>query len=241
MKKIISSLIITAITLLLSSCLLTSAVSTAIIVSNDRRTTGEIIDDKGIEFSLFGWSNEDKKLENTHLNFMAYGKEVVVTGEVPNLATRDYVAKQVALKDFKIRKVTNEVRIAKNSGVLSRTKDSIITVKAKAAFHNQDVFNPLHIKVMTENRTVYLMGALTTREADKATKIASKVSGVERIVKLFHYLKTRPAAEIERDKQRKFAAEKKARLEAERAIIDAKTAELRRQIKILDPNGGTSF
>lgn len=241
MKKIILSLIITTGTVFLSGCLLTSAVSTVIAVSNDRRTAGEIIDDTNIEFNLFAWNNEDKALKDAHLNFMAYNKEVVVTGEVPTTATHNYITKQIPLEDFKIKKVINEVRIAKSSGLLSRTKDSIITAKTKASFYNQDVFNPLHVKIMTENRTLYLMGALTTREANKVTKIASTVDGVERVVKLFHYLKTRPTAEIERDKQRKLEAEEKQKLEAERAIIDAKKAELRRQIKALDTNGGTSF
>lgn len=241
MKKIILSLIITAGTLFSSGCLLTSTVGTTLVVSNDRRSVGEVVDDKSIEFSLFNWSNEDKTLKDTHLNFMVYNKEVVITGEVPTTTVRDYVTKQTPLKDFKIKKVINEVRIAKNSSLLSRTKDSIITAKTKALFYNQDVFNPLHVGVTTENRTIYLMGALTTREANKATKIASTINDVERVVKLFHYLKNRPIAEIERDKQRKLEAEKKEKLEAERTIIDAKKAELRRQIKALDPNGGTSF
>lgn len=241
MKKIILSLVITTGALFLSSCLLTSAVGTAIVVSNDRRTTGEVIDDTSIEFNLFAWSNEDKALKGAHLNFMSYNKEVVVTGEVPTAVVRAYVTKQTPLKDFKIKKVVNETRVAKNSSLLSRTKDSIITAKTKTLFYDQDVFNPLHVEVMTENRTVYLMGALTTREANKATKIASTVTGVTGIVKLFRYLKTRPAAEIERDKQKKLEAKKAEKLKAERAIIDAKKAELLRQINALESNGGTSF
>jgi ribonuclease HII len=32
---------------------------------------------------------------------------------------------------------------------------------------------------------------------------ASKANGVQRVVKLFHYLKTRPATEIQREKEKK--------------------------------------
>lgn len=241
MKKIILPLTIIMGALFLSSCLLTSVVSTSIVVSNDRRTAGEIIDDKSIEFSLSGWNSEDKILKDAHLNFMAYNKEVLITGEVLTVTIHNYIAKQAPLKDFKIGKVINETRVAKNSSLLSRAKDSAITVKAKALFHNQDIFNPLHVEVMTENRTVYLMGALTTREADKVTKVVSTINGVERVVKLFHYLKTRPIAEIEREKQKKLEAKRRAKFEEKRAIVEAKKAELHRQIKALDPKGGTSF
>ncbi|WP_369176819.1 BON domain-containing protein [Candidatus Thiodubiliella endoseptemdiera] len=241
MKKIILSLLITIGTLFLSGCLISSVVGTTIVVSNDRRTTGEVIDDTGIEFSLFSWSGEDKMLKDTHLNFMVYNKEVVITGEVPTVSIRNYITKQAPFKDFKIRKVTNEVRVAKNTGLVGRAKDSAITLSAKALFHNQEVFNPLHVEIMTENRTVYLMGALTAREADKATKIVSTIGGVERVVKLFHYLKARPAAEIESEKRKQLEAEKQAKLEAKRAIIKAKKEVLRRQIQALDSNSGTSF
>ncbi|BAS67113.1 BON domain-containing protein [Bathymodiolus septemdierum thioautotrophic gill symbiont] len=241
MKKIIYSLIVTASTLFLSSCLLSSALSTAIIVANDRRTTGEIVDDKSIEFNLFAWNDKENRLENAHLNFLVYNKEVLITGEVPTQAVRDYIIKQAPNKDFKIKKVIDELRIAKSSSLLSRAKDSMITIKAKALFHNQEVFNPLHIEITTENRTIYLMGDLTRREANKATKIASGISGVKRIVKLFHYLENIPAGEIARAKQKELEAERKKALEVKRATIEAKKAELRRQINALDPNGGTSF
>ncbi|MBA5249345.1 MAG: BON domain-containing protein [Gammaproteobacteria bacterium] len=207
MKKIILSLMIITSTLFLSGCLVISAVGVAIGVSSDRRTVGESIDDKGIGFSLFSWTHEDVLLKESHLNFMVYNREVLITGEVPTVALRDYITKYTPSKDFKIKRVINEVRVAKNSSLISRTQDSAITISAKASFHNQEVFNPLHIEIMTENRTVYLMGALTTREANKATKIAAAIGGVERVVKLFRYLKTRPAAEIAQEKRRQLEVE----------------------------------
>ncbi|MDC9714601.1 MAG: BON domain-containing protein [Gammaproteobacteria bacterium] len=241
MKKIILSAILITNTLLLTGCLLTSAISTTILVSNDRRSTGEVVDDNSIAFSLLAWGGENKALKNAHLNFMVYDKEVLVTGEAPTTAVYDYITVQTPLKDFKIKKVINEVRVASNTSLLSRGKDAIITGKIEALFLDQEVFNPVHIRVMTENRSVYLMGAVTMREANKATKIVAKVGGVERIVKLFHYLKNRPAAEIQREKEKKLQAEEEARIIKEREVLEAKKAELRRQIRALDPKGGTDF
>lgn len=210
MKKLI---LITVTTLFLSGCLLISAVGTALVVSNDRRTAGEILDDKGISFNLFAWNkSKDKKLKNAHFNFLVYDKKVLVTGEAPTDSVRHYIMQQVKNKDFKIRKVINEIRIAPNSSFASRAQDALITTKIELSFLDQEVFNPAHIKVTTENNTVYLMGRATSREANKATKIAASTGGVERIIKLFHYLKTRPAIEIRRDKERKAQAKKRKNL-----------------------------
>ncbi len=243
MRKIILITIIITSTLFLNSCYVTSAIGTIIMASNDRRTAGEILDDKNILFSLLTWrsSEEDKKILSANLNYMVYDTEVLVTGEVPNEDVQNYIAAQILLKDFKISKVINELRIAPNSDMLNRAKDSIITAQVKALFFNQEVFNPMHVKITTENRTIYLMGKMTSREAAKATKIASKVNGVERIIKLFHYLKTRPASEIQREKEKEAQAEKKAALVKDRKIIKAKKAELRHQIRTIELNDGTSF
>ncbi|CAC9444838.1 21 kDa hemolysin precursor [uncultured Gammaproteobacteria bacterium] len=243
MKKIILPAIIITSTLFLSSCLLSSVVSTVIVTSNDRRTAGEILDDNNISFSLLAGNTEeeDKKIKDAHLNYMVYDAEVLVTGEVPNEGIRNYVVTQIPLKDFKISRVIDELRIAPNSGILSRAKDSTITAQIEVLFLNQDVFNPIHVKVMTENRSVYLMGKVTLREANKAAKVASKANGVQRVVKLFHYLKTRPATEIQREKEKKLQAEKEARVAKKLEILEAKKAELRRQIRALDSKSGTNF
>lgn len=244
MKKYILSTLIIISTLFLNGCLLTSAISigTAIVASSDRRTAGEILDDKNISLSLLAWSAEDdNKIKDAHLNYMVYDAEVLVTGEVPNEEVRDYITKQIPLKDFKVSRVINELRVAPNSELLSRVKDSTITAQIETLFLNQEVFNPIHIRVTTENRSVYLMGKATSREVNKATKIASKADGVKRVVKLFQYLKTRPAAELQREKEKKLQAEEEAKLAKKRELIEAKKAELRRQLKALDSNSGTNF
>ncbi|SMN00246.1 21 kDa hemolysin precursor [uncultured Candidatus Thioglobus sp.] len=199
------------------------------------------MDDNSIAFSFFNWSGDDKMLENAHLNVLVHNKEVLITGEVPTIAAYNYITTQAPLQDVKIKKIINEVYIAPNSSLLSRAKDALITGEIDALFLGQQIFNPVHVKVTTENRTVYLMGSVTAREASKATKISSSVSGVKRIVKLFHYLKKRPAAEIAREKEKEAQKEQAAKLESQQVVIDAKKADLLRQIRALDPKGGTNF
>lgn len=215
MKKIILSTFIIVNTLFLAGCLPiiqgVSSLGAVITIANDRRSAGEILDDRAIYFKLFAWVNTDSALEDAHLNFMVYDKNVLITGEVSSDVLRNYAAKQAQLQGAKITRVFNELSVGPNSGLLSRAKDVTITAQAEVLFHNQEVFHPTHVRVMTENQTIYLMGAVTKREADKAVKTAVKARGVKKVVKLFNYLKTRPAAEIERDRQRELTAQKSSR------------------------------
>ncbi len=240
MKKIFLLTFLIVNSLLLTGCLpaiqSASTVGTAITVTNDRRTAGEVLDDRTIAFKLFAWPSTDVALDEAHLNFMVYDKNVLVTGEAPSDAVRNYAIKQTQLQDAKITQVFNEVTIGPSSGLLSRAKDSAITLQIEALFHDQEVFHPTHVRVMTENQTVYLMGAVTQREANSAVKTAARAKGVKKVVKLFNYLKTRPAAEIERDRQRELAEQKEIALKQKQAELDAQKAQLKQELRALGGN-----
>ncbi len=49
------------------------------------------------------------------------------------------------------------------------------------------------IKVVTENGVVYLMGIVNKGQADIAVDIARKVTGVQRVMKLFIYTNKSPS------------------------------------------------
>jgi osmotically-inducible protein OsmY len=205
-------------------------------MSNDRRSAGEIIDDKTLNFNLSNIVRKDAILEDMHINFMVYNKAVLMLGEAPSIEARDYLEKQIKQKIPKIRKFINEVSVMPNSSYLSRAKDGIITVQVDALFLDQEVFHPTHVRVITERRTVYLMGSVTKREAEHATNLATKAKNVDKVVKLFNYLLVRPAKEIERDNKRKVEAERRAELEAKKTELEAAQTALQQQINELSTN-----
>jgi len=196
------------------------------MMSNDRRSAGEILDDKTLDLNLSNIVRKDAILKDMHINFMVYNKAVLMAGESPSVEARDYLEKQLKKNAPKMKQLNNEVAVMPNSSYLSRAKDGIISVQVEALFLDQEVFHPTHVLVMTEQRTVYLMGSVTKREAEHATNLATKAKNVDKVVKLFNYLLVRPAAEIERDNKKKVEAEKKAELEAKKAELEAKKAEL---------------
>jgi len=239
-KKVILLCAFLASSFILSSCSPivqgAAAVTTVATMSNDRRSAGEILDDKNIDFKLSSIVRKDTILKDMHINFLVYNKAVLMAGEAPSAEARDYLEKQIKRNAPKMKQLINEIEVMPNSSYLSRAKDGIITVQIETLFLNQEVFHPTHVRVMTERRTVYLMGSVTKREAEHATNLATKAKNVDKVVKLFNYLLVRPAAEIERDNKRKVEAERQAELEAKRTELEAAQAVLQQQIDELNAN-----
>jgi osmotically-inducible protein OsmY len=240
MKKVIM-----LFTLLISSTILSScspivqgaaAVTTVATMSNDRRTVGEILDDKSLYMDLGNIVRKDAALDDAHINFNVFNMSVLMTGEVSTDDLKSYLEETVLNNALKIEQLINEVEVMPNSSYLSRAKDSVITVQIEALFLDQEVFHPAHVSVLTERKTVYLMGSVTKREAEHATNVASKAKNVKKVVKLFNYLMVRPASEVERDNKKKEDAEKRAILEAKKAELEAAQNELQQQIYDLEAN-----
>ncbi len=240
MKKVILLCALLLSSFILSSCLPivqgAAAVTTVATMSNDRRSAGEILDDKTLDMNLSSIVRKDTILEDMHINFMVYNKAVLMVGESPSTEAREYLEKQIKRNAPKMKQLINEVEVMPNSSYLSRAKDGIITVQIETLFLNQEVFHPTHVRVMTERRTVYLMGSVTKREAEYATNLVTKAKNVDKVVKLFNYLLVRPAAEIERDNKRKVEAERQAELEAKKAELEAAQSALQQQIEELNAN-----
>jgi len=238
-KVIILSALIIASTIL-SSCAPivqgAAAVTTVATMSNDRRTMGEILDDKTLYMTLGNIVSKDVLLDDAHINFNVYNKSVLMTGEAETDDLKNYLEEMVTKKAPKMNQLINEVAIMPNSSYLARAKDGIISVQIEALFLDQEVFHPAHVSVLTERGIVYLMGSVTKREAEQATNVASKAKNVKQVVKLFNYLMVRPAEEIERDNKKKEDAEKRATLEAKKAELEAAQNELQQQIYELETN-----
>jgi len=234
MKRVIILCAIMITSSILSSCTPivqgAAAVTTVATMSNDRRTMGEILDDKTLYIDLGNLVFKDPKMKDAHINFNVYNQAVLMTGESPNENVRDYLESLVKSKSSKINQLINEVAIMPKSSYIDRARDGVITVQIETLFLDQEVFHPSHVSVLTERKVVYLMGSVTKREAEHATNIASRAKNVEKVVKLFNYLLVRPAKEIEKDNKKRKEAEKRAELEAKKAELEAKQNELNQQL-----------
>ena len=160
----------------------------AVVVAADRRTNAAMFEDENIELTAQSRISENfKKYSDTiHVNITSYDRNVLITGEVPSEEVRSGIEKTV--KDVQnVRSITNELVVAEPTSLGSRSNDTLITTKVKSRFIEARKFQPNWVKVVTENKVVYLMGIVNHAEADDAAKIASTTSGVEKVVKVFEY------------------------------------------------------
>ncbi|MEJ1958696.1 MAG: BON domain-containing protein [Nitrosomonadales bacterium] len=163
-----------------------AGVGTGALMASDRRTTGTYIEDEGIEDKA-GYQVSLKYQDKAHVNVTSYNRHVLLTGEVPDEQSKTDIAKIVA-GVMNVKAVSNELVVSGKASFTSRSSDTIITGDVKLRFINNKVFEPDHVKVITESGVVYLMGLVYHKEADAAADIASTTNGVLRVVKVFEYL-----------------------------------------------------
>ncbi len=152
------------------------------MVATDRRTAGMQLEDQGIEFRAAARVRELATLGQISVN--SYNRVVLLTGEVPSATERTRVEEAVA-KVENVRGVVNELVVAGNSSLSSRSADTVLATKVKATLVDAKDLSANAFKVVAERRVVYLMGRVTPREAERGAELASRVSGVERVVKVF--------------------------------------------------------
>ena len=128
-----------------------------------------------------------------HINVTSYNRQVLLTGEAATEALKQD-AERAAATTPEVKNVINELTIGPPSSFSQRSNDSYITSVVKSRFVTAQKFNPIHVKVVTEAGTVFLMGLVTKREADDATQIARTTSGVKRVVRVFEYIPDPPPA-----------------------------------------------
>jgi osmotically-inducible protein OsmY len=193
MMKNSNLVLLLGILVILNSCaaLVVGGVATGANVAHDKRTTGTFIEDEAIELKSLKAIFEDKELsKQTHLNITSFNTIVLVSGEAPTEELRERTI-QIVRNIPKVSHVHNEISIAGPSSLMSRSGDTFITTKVKTKLIVEKNLDGTHVKVVTENGVVYLMGLLNREDADKATEIARQTGGVQKVVKLFQYSETR--------------------------------------------------
>lgn len=164
---------------------------TAVLSAVDRRTTGVQVDDEGIELRSTNRVSE-RFGDKVHVNITSYNRSVLVTGEVPDAATKAEIEKLIQVVPS-VRGVTNDLQVAGGASLTSRASDATITGKVKARLFDSGKLNPIHVKVITEASVVYLLGIVTEAEANEAVEIARTTGGVRKVVKVFDYCKATDA------------------------------------------------
>jgi osmotically-inducible protein OsmY len=176
------------------------AVGTAVVgtlAATDRRTLGAQTEDKAI--LLKGEARVSRLVGDAgHVNITSFNRKVLLTGEVRDETMKQAVEREVSEIEG-VQSIVNELAVMGVTSFTSRSNDTLITGKVKAAFVDTKDLYANSIKVVTERGTVYLMGRVTQREGQLAAKVASSVSGVQKVVKVFDYISEEELREMMRE------------------------------------------
>lgn len=187
--RIVSLLLLTLLAGSLQGCfpVVAAGVGAGVMMAQDRRTSGAYVEDEAIETKAFDRIGKAYKDSNVHVNVTSFNRNVLISGEVPSEMVKAEIGKLVRGIE-NVRNVNNELVVSGVSSLTARSSDSLITSDVKLRFVQDKRFNADHVKVVTENGTVFLMGIVKHAEADAATEVASTTGGVQRVVRLFEYL-----------------------------------------------------
>ena len=162
-----------------------AAVGSTLVVS-DRRTSGAQLEDEGIELRSNSRIRSNVG-DRVNVNVNSYNRQVLLSGEVPS-AQDKVLVEQIVSKVENVTAVVNELAVMGNSNLTQRSSDALVTGRIKAALIDARDLFANSFRVNTERGTVYMMGRVTQREADRGTAVARATPGAQKVVRIFEII-----------------------------------------------------
>jgi osmotically-inducible protein OsmY len=156
------------------------------LMATDRRTLGAQTEDREIQVKSIAQINQNLP-EQAHVNVTVFNRRVLLTGEVPDDASK-LKAEQIVRQLNNVTSIVNELAVQPASDISSRTNDSYLETRVKTALIAEKNISANNYKVVCENGSVYLMGLVTRDEGARGADVASRVPGVVQVVKVFQYI-----------------------------------------------------
>lgn len=197
-----AGLAVAALGATLSACapLMLGGAAVSAIVAVDRRTSGAQLDDQGIELRASNRIKDALGDARARYSISSYNRRVLITGEAASDAVKTQITQLVSGVE-NVREVINELGVTNSPSFKERAADTLITGRLKASLVDAKDLSASAFKVITERGTVYLMGRVTQREADRATDIARTTQGVGRVVRVLEIITEQELANLSTLKQ----------------------------------------
>lgn len=158
------------------------------IVVFERRSLSMIEKDARIFHLVHTAIVQDPKFYDSRIVVSSFNQVVLLVGQTPAASLR-VLAEKVAQDTPNVRRVYNEITIGMPLPISKRSKDTWITSQVRTRMLAQKGLESGSIHVITENSIVYLMGIVTPEQSDLAVYAARQVNGVNKVVKVFQYIR----------------------------------------------------
>lgn len=183
MKKILLA------SLTIALCINTQGCATNSSVAKTTYTAGsslrQIMDDNDITKTAYKKLDKNFGINSgNHIIVAVKNSRMLLAGQVTEPGAKTQIETMMRNIDG-VRTIYNFISISGPSSDLVRSSDSWITAKIKSQLILAKNIPANHIKVVTENGVVYLMGEVNPDGANTAVDIARQVIGVQKVVKLF--------------------------------------------------------
>jgi len=181
LKKIIPAFMILT---LCSGCINTAVTGPS--VAYKRYNLEHELTDKQIILFIKQSIRRNKQFIQSDIKVDCFNLNVLLTGSTHSDVTQKKVT-AIAADTRWVKHVYNFVKVGPKITTSKQLKDDWITTKIKSTIIAKAKVDPHHIKVVTENGVVYLMGILTHSQAKEIVTIARYTKGVKRVIEIFEY------------------------------------------------------
>lgn len=179
--------LVLGVCLSLGGCVAAVVAGAAGMVVYDRRSLSMIEHDARIFYQINTPIAHDLKFRDSHIVVTSFNEVVLLAGQT-NAASLKMAAEKIAESAPHVRRVYDEITIGNVSTLIQRSHDTWITGEIRSQMLTKKGLESGSIRVVTENGTVFLMGIVTTEQANLAVEVARGVEGVHRVVKIFQYI-----------------------------------------------------
>lgn len=164
------------------------------VIATDRRSTGIQLEDANIEHRVNSALSDRFARESVRIDVTSYNQKVLLAGKVPTERDRSD-AEAIARATLNVRQVIDELSIGSLAGLSGSGDDELLAAKVKASLLDVKGLSTGAVKTSCTDGTIYLFGLVSPSEADIAKRVASRVSGVRRVVAVFDLI---AESEVER-------------------------------------------
>jgi len=154
----------------------------------DQRKAKVMVSDRDTTFGIQKSIDHNAELRNkVNISVATFNNVVLLVGQAPTAKLRR-TAEAIAKSHPKVKMIYNEITIRKPISKMARANDSWITTKVKTVLVSTAGLKSSSLKIVTENRVVYLMGLTTRAQAKRVAEKARTIAGVKKVVKIFEYI-----------------------------------------------------
>jgi len=206
MTRITTSLLmasVIAVSSLLSACapvLVGGAAATTALVATDRRTVGQQVSDKEIDFKLANDMSVNFG-QTARISASAYDGVVLLTGDAFSEKIRGEAA-TIAANTAQVKSVINRLHVGPVASFSQITSDTWLSSKVKTALLLAKDVPYGAIAVTVERSDVYLQGLVTEAEAKRIAEVTAGVGGVKEVYTLFQIMTPEQAQALQQSNRK---------------------------------------